>query len=345
MGAATRDLPLALWGLRPFGPRDSWLCIRNRGERLEPGPGVPGMRCDWQWTSNLHVSGVFPWVGRALLRRALRDWPIGLGEALPDLSAPRVTFIIGHRGLEREAHLRLVLASIAAQRDAAVECIVVEQSCEPELRNRLPPSVRYEHSPLPHRDMPYNRSWALNVGARVARGELLVLHDNDMMVPKDYARELLRHASAGFEVLNLKRFVFYLSSSATAKALAAGRLSVERQRLEVVQNLEAGGSVAVTARAFEALGGFDEGFVGWGGEDNEFWERAQTKRVYPWGYLPLVHLWHAPQAGKAAGLQAPGVARHRMVSGRPVDERVEALRARRSGRSDGPCPPYRPGPA
>jgi GT2 family glycosyltransferase len=66
----------------------------------------------------------------------------------------------------------------------------------------------------------------------------------------------------------------------------------------VVQNLEAGGSFGMARDAFFDIGGFDESFVGWGGEDNEFWERAQTRSVWPFGYVPLVHLWHEPQPEK-----------------------------------------------
>ena len=63
----------------------------------------------------------------------------------------------------------------------------------------------------------------------------------------------------------------------------------------IVQNLEGGGSVATTREAFESIGGMDESFIGWGGEDNEFWQRAQTCRVWPYGYLPIVHLWRPSQ--------------------------------------------------
>lgn len=66
----------------------------------------------------------------------------------------------------------------------------------------------------------------------------------------------------------------------------------------VVQNLEAGESLAITRDTYFAIGGFDESFTGWGGEDNEFWERAATRCLWPYGYLPFVHLWHAAQPDK-----------------------------------------------
>ena len=107
---------------------------------------------------------------------------------------PRVAFIIGHRGESRLPLLQATVASIAAQRDVAIECIVVEQSEKPQLAGRLPPWVRTIHTPIKSDALPYNRSWAFNVGARAAAAPLLVLHDNDFLVPADYAREIVARA-------------------------------------------------------------------------------------------------------------------------------------------------------
>ncbi len=304
LGAIVYDLPRFLWAMRPSS-RHTWVLMRNRNERLSKRDGrlrtADGVCCDWQWTSDLHLAKVFPRLGRLLMKRAFRDWPIESrdepakqkGQAPPALS-----FIIGHRGKERLPHLLATLRSIAAQRDAAFECIVVEQSKTPEVRDQLPGWVRYVHTPLPYAQMPYSRAWAFNVGARAARAQALVLHDNDMLVPVDYAKEVIARLEAGYEVMNLKRFIFYLSEAHSA-AVLDGTENLEQQAPEsVVQNLEAGGSVAITSEAYFGIGGFDESFVGWGGEDNEFWERAQTIRVWPYAYLPIIHLWHAAQPGK-----------------------------------------------
>src|SRR5215471_14840489 len=178
LGAVLYDLPRLMWSLRPFGqPR--WVQMRNRDERLlMKGDGV---LCDWEWTSDLHISNVFPFLGQALMRRALRDWPIELSiEPKTRSEQPDISFIIGHRGLERLGHLILTLKSIAAQQNASVECVVVEQSATSELKRHIPSWVRYIHTPPSDQDTPYCRSWAFNVGAREARGKVLVLHDNDM---------------------------------------------------------------------------------------------------------------------------------------------------------------------
>lgn len=297
-----------------------WVLVHNRAETIvTDGRGV---RCEWQFTSDLHIAKVFPSTGRRLMRAALRDWPISLRDDAPAATAqPDVSFVIGHRGLARLPHLLQTLRSIAGQRDATFECIVVEQSQSREIESSLPSWVRYLHTPTPAPEFDYSRSWTFNAGADIARGRILILHDNDMLMPERYAAEAVARVSEGASFVDLKRFIFYLD---------------ERGALEtVVQNLH-GGSVIATREAYFAIGGFDESFVGWGGEDNDFRERAEEHgSVYPFGYLPIVHLFHAPQKGKLQGDDAPAVKRYRELSRIPAKERIARLRALRGGQPHG----------
>lgn len=345
IGAALFDWPGYEWNLQgrssEAGGRH-WTRIANRRDRIEVGPGGQGARPKGRWTSSIHVCDVFPRLGARLMSRALRERPVAFADRPPERRAgediPEITFVIGHRGAARLPHLGRVLATIAAQAGAIVECVVVEQSEEPEIAGRLPGWVRYVHTPVSG-EMPYARSWALNVGAREARGAVVVLHDNDMLVPRSYAAEALAIRRRGFEVMNLKRFVFYLGERESARVTDGGPIGGRPGR--VVQNLEGGGSVVIDRDAFFAVGGFDEAFVGWGGEDNEFWERCAVRTVWPWGFLPVVHLHHPAQPGKgrrdrdtAALLEA----RSRV----PAEERVRELSSRAFGRIEGPDPAYSP---
>lgn len=308
--------------------RRRWERIHNRDERIS-FDAARGVRCEWKWTSPLHYCRVFPGAARRLLRRALAEWPIELAADRRTDEAPDVTFLIGHRGTARLPHLLMTVRSIAAQRGARVECLVVEQSVAPEARDALPRWVRYLHTPIAASDEPYRRAATFNEGAEHARGRVLVLHDNDMLVPADYAAEIVRRVNEGLDAVDLKRFIFYLDEAETRRVFDEERLRVDAGSEVVIQNLR-GGSVAITAEAYRAIGGFDDSFVGWGGEDVEFWERAETRPVTAFGYLPIVHLWHAAQPEKLQGERAPAVGRYHELARVPPEERIANLkRARR----------------
>ena len=312
VGALLLDWPRLLWALS--GPAKwgaDWTRYGNRRDRLIPNPAGLGVQCDWMFSRPLHLCNMFPSAGRWLMSRALRDWPIRMaGQPLgidaertcwngePGAGPPDISFVIGHRGLARLPQLLQTLKSIAAQEDVRFECIVVEQDVQPVVRDSLPQWVRYVHTPMADPAMPYCRSWAFNVGANIAKAHGLVFHDNDMLIPVRYAAEIAGRFKLGCEVINLKRFIFYLAGrELDQKSLfESGLQAVSR----VIENLEAGGSVAVARQAWEAIGGFDEEFIGWGGEDIEFWDRCLTRNVWSHGYLPIVHLWHEAQPGRRA---------------------------------------------
>lgn len=321
-GALLLDAPRLLWALRGTG---RWMRYGNRRDRLRFDPDQRGVACDWEFTRTLHLCDVFPAFGRKLLAAALRDCPIRLVET-PEPAAttgavPEVSFIVGHRGLERLPQLLWVLKSIAAQQGVRTECIVVEQDASPLVRAYLPDWVKYVLDPIGDPETPYSRSRAFNAGADIARGRVLILHDNDLLVPVRYAESAWELIEAGYEVVNLKRFIFYRS-----EGIHAGQSPLDGNVESVLENATGGGSLAVARETFEALGRMDESFEGWGGEDVEFWQRARTRRVWNYGFLPLIHLWHSDQPGKTPAKKTPGMARLEQLSDIPPERRIEILR-------------------
>lgn len=334
-GVYAKDWLRYRWRIAASG--HDYLTVCNRNEQLEAAPDGEGYRCLWQWTSPLHAPTVLPDLGLRLMHRALADHPVRRARTPLRLHDPQVdvTFVIGHRGADRLPLLQATLESLAAQHGVSIECIVVDQGIEPTIGSSLPAWVRQVHTPPSHAGVPYCRSWAFNIGARHAKGRVLVLHDNDMLVPDDYAFSVLKHVNDGYQVIDLKRFVFYLTERQTARYLAGEVAVTQAAPDSIVQNLQGGGSVAITRRGYERIGGMDESFIGWGGEDNEFWERAQTLRVWPYAYLPIVHLWHPAQPGKDAS-DNPALRLYRQLSAIPCQERIARLRRMDAGSVSGP---------
>lgn len=317
LGAVVYDVPRLVRSLR--GGR--WLDMRNRSERVTTDER--GVRCDWEFTSEIHVANVFPSAGARLMGSAFSQWPVAMRDEPSDAAVqPDVTFVIGHRGLARLPHLLTTLRSIAGQVGSQIECVVVEQDREPLVKDKLPSWVRYVFD---ERDTDYNRAATLNAGVRAARAPIVVLHDNDMVVPARYAAECVKLMGEGYDFVEAKRFTFYLSEAVTAKVFGSGIVPTNVPAT-IIQNL-LGASIAARRTAYWEAGGFDEGFVGWGGEDNEFWERAEaTGSTYRFGYLPFVHLFHPPQKGKGDP-NAAAVRRFHELRDVPVAERIKRLKS------------------
>ncbi|RBP49173.1 glycosyltransferase family 2 protein [Arenicella xantha] len=329
LGALFWDVPIYICSFARqllFGT-PAWIEIRDRHQKLIRHDQSSGVACEGQWTSDLYLPSVFPRFGALLYKFAMRSHRIDLAPATqPHSGQPEVSFIIGHRGMERLPLLLKTLDSVSAQTGCACECIVVEQDSVPRIKNHLPKWVRYVHIIPTDDSTPYSRSWGFNVGATHARAEALIFHDNDMLVPRCYAYEILSRLQQGYDFINLKRFVFYFDQISTNAILAQEDVLPTLGFDSIMQNLEGGGSVGASKRGFNNIGGFDERFLGWGGEDNEFWERAQTQRVWPYTYLPILHLWHAPQPEKQDTDPTLTKHLHHELSKQPALERVKKLK-------------------
>ena len=337
--AAFRDAPRLVITLRAEGPLPSgapqWVGVRNHYDTLSFNER--GAMSNWRKPSELIVARVFPGLGLQLMRRAFRDWPFVLADAAPPTSdSPDVSVVFSHRGLDRLPNLIAAIRNIAAQEDVLLECIVVEQSASPEVQEHLPAWVRYAHAPSPTNDFPFCKSWATNVGARMARGRVLILQDNDLIGSPRFAREVLDRIEEGADFVDLKRFIFHLDKASSRLVTHAGEFVLDRPPEQITQSVH-GGGVAARSDAYSEIGGCDETFVGWGGEDVEFWNRAHTMKVDEHGYLPFLHLWHSPQPDKKARHNAPAVQRWIERKKVPRVARITELRARDWGNPAAPA--------
>lgn len=302
-----------------------YLKIRNRRERLASGPQDLGYVCLWHHTSRLYAPLVFPNLGKKLLEVCLHNHSFSQQKERNKDSEVQISVLIGHRGIERLPLLIATLNSIASQKDVHIECIVIEQDGKPQIKEYLPEWIRYFFLSMDSDLSTYNRSAAFNYGARQAKGEILLLHDNDMLVPETYCKEIIAIAKNGFDAINIKRFVFYLNKRSSLEVISSPSCLVQAVPEYIVQNLEAGGSMAIKRDTYFSLGGMDEEFVGWGGEDIEFWQRCSLVNRWIWGFLPIIHLWHKSQPLKKTA-NNPNIDRLESLDAIALNERVTQLK-------------------
>ena len=304
----------------------SWLDLCNRHERLLVDEVSGGRICPWPFSSALTVTRIFPETASRLVHHVHQRWPVDL-EPVADYAPgaePDASIIIGVRGTGRLPQFEACLRTLQAQKGARVEIIVVEQSWQPEFAEKIPPGVRYVHQQCTSADMPYNRSWALNGGARVATGRVLVLYDADMLLPEHAVAEICRVMDRGVEALRLPRLVFYLDRQ-SSEAIQANRSLPESIGAQpILANTRT--PIAVARATYFEIGGHDEVFYGWGCEDDEFMARLRTRRISEGAMLPILHLWHPSAA--AGPSRERNIALRDAALARPLDERIAELRAR-----------------
>jgi hypothetical protein len=200
-------------------------------------------------------------------------------------------------GTQRRDNLFAVLEWLA--RYPMFEPIVVEQDDAPRLAG-----------PLPHPDCiqmfaynpgPFNKSWGLNIGFRVSQRPWLAFADADLILG-DALPAALEHLDQGHKVVKPYRRLIDLDESESACVRAGEFDWVPARVANAAPDREgvgeyivvAGGVFLITRQAFRQVGGWDERFLGWGGEDDALSYRIKHAGI-PVAELdqrPAVHLHH-----------------------------------------------------
>jgi GT2 family glycosyltransferase len=184
------------------------------------------------------------------------------------------SFILAYRASgdpERHANLLTVLAWLRTL--PLAEVIVVEQDIAATLGSL--PAVPGQRHVFAYNPGAFNKGWAYNIGARLAGGSLLAFGDADTLTRSLPAA--VAACRAGVPVLRaftglidldekhsawLREDLSCLSDPSFAADLPADRRALGEQ-LPLCSGL-----VLFQPAYFKLLGGWDERFLGWGGEDD-----------------------------------------------------------------------------
>jgi hypothetical protein len=215
---------------------------------------------------------------------------------------------------ERARNIAAVLNGIAHQsypRDR-YRVVVVESDEQPRWKSLLEGACdRYVFAPCAG---PFNKSWTVNAGVvhGALEAEIICILDGDILVDHDFIeRAVVRFQEGGTQAYWPYRDLLYLDERASARAghrrclEAAPRVEPEDLRGVYVRRTP-GACVWVRQSLFRRIGGMDERFVGWGGEDEDFAFRVLRYAPFDRYDEPLVHLHHGrgPQKpGSAAPVQ------------------------------------------
>lgn len=163
----------------------------------------------------------------------------------------------------------------------------------------------------------FNRSAARNAAAAAGGDwDVAIFVDADTIAEEFVVRQGIELAATSGRIVVPHDEYLGLSASGTAAILAGHRAGWKR----VQKRMERAplGVLIVPRGAWDTLGGFDERFVDWGGEDVAFGIAARTMVGIERLAGRIWHLWHPHDPTKAAYVRAGGVdlrARYSKASG------------------------------
>ncbi|MFO0703411.1 MAG: galactosyltransferase-related protein [Patescibacteria group bacterium] len=204
------------------------------------------------------------------------------------------SIIISHksRSPERLRNLKIVvkwLGDIFTKEDQ-VELIIVEQGGKKTLCLEDLPEVPFPiKCKFVHKEGLFNKSWGYNIGANMARYENLLFIDNDIIL----TREAVDEGFKVFKHVDGVRFYDRLYALSEEETMAIeNRLEYPPKTKRILRDFSVpGGFFLIRKDLFFKLGGWDEEFEGWGGEDDAFYHKLSRHSIVA-VTIPAYHLSH-----------------------------------------------------
>ena len=198
------------------------------------------------------------------------------------------TYIISYRhSVERLNNLRRVIDWVMSF--SGSEIIVVEQDRHSKISHlRLPCRHIFLKT-----NMPFNKSWGFNVGAKYANSKVIVFGDSDLIMdPNKFIESLLmidkyEMVNPYTSVIDLDRNESNMQLDELMRIDRPGRGETDIQKVPLC-----GGICIFRKEALQNIGGWNEDFLGWGGEDD--FQSVKVKNFLNWTEVPgkCFHLYH-----------------------------------------------------
>jgi GT2 family glycosyltransferase len=241
------------------------------------------------------------------------------------MEAPDLAIIV--TSYQMPWHVRRVLESIAAQRTSRRMEVVVADDGSTDETPRLVAEFA-AGAPFPvrfatHAHAGFHAARCRNDGVRNSSAPHLLFVDGDCLLPPDHVEQHLRAARPGIVTCGYcVRLDQAVSQQATVEAVRGGKFiewATPEQRSKLrhmhykaiwytmighpTKPAFRSGNFSLARSDFERINGFDENFLGWGCEDDDFGRRLRAAEIRSLSVLNrtcVYHLWHPPAPTRPA---------------------------------------------
>lgn len=204
-----------------------------------------------------------------------------------------ISIIVGYRNREL-SRIILFLKSIADQTNKNFELIFLDYGSDCEMSKNIKTEVtKYGFNYFYHDSTgkPWSRSAALNIGAKLSKGNYLYFTDVDLIYHKDFINHLLETASPQKHI--------YTRVALVEKEFKDYELIFNNDNLKIpftLSHTSGKGILFVSKDNFNAIGGYDEYYSDYGIEDNDiFFRLKEFGLIDDWtnhNKYPVYHQWH-----------------------------------------------------
>ena len=238
-----------------------------------------------------------------------------------------LTAIVPQRGMERLPLLAACLVGLV--QTAEVDQIIVVELGPKPLARRLCDRLGVEYV-YGYAEGPFNKARAVNIGCGLARHDLLLWSDNDLLLQAGALAEALGEMRrSNYDLLFPFARIAYLSEADSLAVREGGSHPSECKPVNVYAAVQAaiGGVLLVREDFVRHYGGMCEAFQGWGGEDNSWVHKVQVLGRYgitAQRERTAYHLYHADSNGTGG---TPGLLNPHYAQNVALMERIKALRS------------------
>jgi hypothetical protein len=207
--------------------------------------------------------------------------------------------VIGHSASDqfRDRNLRYVI-SYYLRHCPGSRIIIIEQHSDTDLSEFKEFKRVYYRKIDPGHPEYYSRSAGFNAGMEIVRKEMVLLVDNDCIVIPPILNNI-KSIMGERRALIPYNYCKDLSQNSTDHLIKT-HVALEGTDRGGGKDVCYGGAMFIYTDSYWEIGGYDEGFIGWGAEDTAFQHKAINilglGRIS--GEYPMFHMWHPTASSK-----------------------------------------------